>query len=89
MRAVKENREYTITEADVQSFVSEGYDIYDELGKLVRYGAGKTVPMEKYAELTERYEALMEENAVLAEEIAKLKAAKKAPKKKVAEKAEE
>ena len=88
MRATKENREYAITEADVESFVKEGYDIYDELGRLVRYGAGKTVPMERYAELTERYEALMEENAILTEENAKLKAKQKAPRKKVAEKEE-
>ena len=87
MLAVKENREYKITEAEVASFVNDGFDIYDETGHVVRYGAGKTVPFEKYAQLTEQYEKLMEENAVLAEENAKLKARKASGRKK-AEKAE-
>ena len=52
MRAVKENREYTITEVDVESFAKEGYDIYDESGNIVRYGAGKTVSYDKYMKLT-------------------------------------
>lgn len=90
MRAAKENREYAITEADVESFVNEGYDIYDDRGKIIRYGKGKVVPFDTYAQLTERFEALMEENAVLTEENVKLKAdlKKKAPRTKKAEKEE-
>lgn len=72
MRAVKANREYQITEADVTSFVKEGYDIYDDNGVLVRHGAGKTVTFEKYAQLLGSYEKLMAENAKLVSENAEL-----------------
>lgn len=61
MRAVKENREYTITEVDVTSFKNEGYDIYDDKGKLVAYGVGKTVAYEKYAKALAEIEALKDE----------------------------
>ena len=72
MLAIKANRQYTITEADVEAFVKEGYDIYDESGELVRHGAGKTVTFEKYAQLLGSYEKLMAENAKLVSENAEL-----------------
>ena len=84
MIAVKENKQYTITEVDIKSFRNEGYDIYGDDGKLIAYGAGKTVPYERYAKLAERVEALNDENVALRDEIenltaevAKLKAKKK------------
>lgn len=73
MRAVKANREYQITEADISSFVKEGYDIYDDNGVLVRHGAGKTVTFEKYAQLLGNYEKLMAENAELTDKLAQAK----------------
>lgn len=85
MRAVKANREYQITEADVSSFVKEGYDIYDDNGVLVRHGAGKTVTFEKYAQLLSSYEKLMAENAELTDKLAKLEAKKTRRTKKVEE----
>ena len=72
MQAVKENRVYTITEADVESFRKEGYDIYNDSGEIVAYGAGKSISYDKYAELVNQYEQLMEENAELASKIKKL-----------------
>lgn len=72
MKAVKDNRVYTITEADVESFRKEGYDIYDDDNNIVSYGVGKSVPFEKYAELMSQYEKLMEENAELSSRLKKL-----------------
>ena len=72
MLAVKANRQYTITEADVDGFAKDGYDIYDEGGNIVKYGAGKTVSYDKYAELVKDYEKLMAENARLNDEVVKL-----------------
>lgn len=77
MRAIKENREYTITEADVKSFKDEGYDIYGDDGKLIAYGVGKVVSYERYAKLMERVESLNDENIALRDEIEKLKSKKK------------
>lgn len=74
MKAVKENRQYTITDADVKSFVNDGYDIYDDNGKLIHYGIGKTVPFEKYAKLMAQVEAKNDEIVALRDEIESLKA---------------
>ena len=75
MRAIKSNRVYTIMEADVESFAKEGYDIYDNEGNLVKHGAGKSVPYEKYEALLADYEKLMTENAELQSELSSLKEA--------------
>jgi hypothetical protein len=73
MKAVKGNMEYDITENDVNSFVKEGYDIYDH-GKLVAYGEGKTVSYPVFMQLRKNYDALMLENAKMSAEIEELKA---------------
>ena len=85
MQAVKDNRVYTITEADVEPFRKEGYDIFDG-GKLVAYGVGKKVPYEKYASLMADYEKMIKENARLTDELAK---AKKATSRKTTKKEED
>ena len=72
MKAVKENRQYTITESEVASFKNEGYDIYDDNGKLIHYGVGKTVPFERYMKLMEQFEKKSEEIIELKDEIEKL-----------------
>lgn len=72
MKAVKDNRVYTITEVDVESFRKEGYDIFDDDNNIVAYGVGKSVSYDKYAELLSQYEQLMEENAELTSKLKKL-----------------
>ena len=83
MIAVKENKQYTITEVDINSFKAEGYDIYDDNGNIIAYGAGKNVPYERYAKLMERVEELNDTIIALRDENEKLKAEidKKAKKK--------
>lgn len=66
MQAIKENRVYTITEADVESFRAEGYDVYDDKGNVVAYGKGKTVAFDTYVKV-------VEENKKLTAEVASLK----------------
>lgn len=72
MQAVKENRVYTIEAAEVDSFVKDGYDVFEDNGELVAIGAGKSVPYERFMILTALYEDVMEENARLTDEKAKL-----------------
>jgi len=57
MTAVKANRCYTIDESQANAFAKEGYDIYDG-GKIVKYGAGKTVTFGQYMDLKDENEAL-------------------------------
>lgn len=71
MEAVKENRCYKITEADRASFVRAGYDIIDDKGNIVEYGAGKTIAYNTHMEMLKAKDA----------EIAKLKAELKKAKK--------
>lgn len=48
MRAEKGNKQYTIDETQRAFYAKEGFDIYDDEGKLIQNGAGKTVPFERY-----------------------------------------
>lgn len=73
MKAIKENRVYTITEADQKRFIAEGYDIRDDDGNLIAFGAGKTVPFGKYAEALKRIEDLTAENVELRKKAMKAK----------------
>ena len=43
MKATKGNKVYTIDETQKAMYQAQGYDIVDDEGKIVQYGAGKTV----------------------------------------------
>ena len=76
MKAIKDNKIYTITtEAEAESYKAAGYDIYDG-GKIKAYAAGKTVPFGKYAELEKKCAELEDKNAALTAELDNLKKAK-------------
>ncbi|WP_343274613.1 hypothetical protein [Ligaoa zhengdingensis] len=79
MRAVKANRQYTITELEAKRFQAMGYDILDDDGKVMQHGAGKSVPYGKYQEALGRIEAQEAEIAALTERIKTTEAAKKSP----------
>ena len=69
MKAVKDNKVYTITaEDEAKAYQSQGYDILNDDGSVKEYGAGKTVPIGDFKKL----EA---ENKKLKAEIAKIKKA--------------
>lgn len=71
MKAVKENKIYTVsTNEEAKLYHSRGFDIINDDGTVKSYGAGKTVPYDKYAEL----EA---ENKEIRAELEKLKNSKK------------
>lgn len=80
MRAERGNKEYVIDETMVSDYQNQGYDIYDDNGKIVAYGKGKTAPYEKYM-------ALKAENQELKQKLQDLQKApegtKEIPKKKV------
>lgn len=58
MRAVKENKEYTIEESQQGFYLAQGFDIYGDDGELLEVAHGKNVSYEEYAELQEKLEAL-------------------------------
>lgn len=54
MKAVKENKEYTITEELKQYYKDSGFDIYDDEGNLIEYSRGRTVSIEEHLKALER-----------------------------------
>ena len=83
MKAVKLNRVYTITEAEQNNYIKQGYDIVDDNGAVIAYGAGKTISYEKYAKLLAKYEDLFVKCGELEKQIEGLKKAKKTKKEEV------
>lgn len=71
MKAKKSNKSYKIEPREVTSFKAQGYDIYDDDGKLIAIGAGKTISAEKYFEVVKENERLKEQVALMAEKIEK------------------
>ena len=63
MKAVKENKVYTIDETQRKAYAAQGFDITDENGRIIEYAAGKTVPYSQYA-------ALLAENNRLKKQLA-------------------
>ena len=77
MLAVKDNRCYTINDADITRYTREGYDVFDENNKLIAYAAGKTIAYGKYLDLQKENEELKRQIAALEKEYDELKKAKK------------
>lgn len=69
MQAKKSNRRYAITKAEVAIYQAQGYDIYDDEGKLIQVGAGKTVAYSKYEGALKKIEKLKAEIAKLNKEL--------------------
>lgn len=61
MKAVRENKEYTITEELKQYYKDSGFDIYDDEGNVIEYGRGKTVSMEEHLKALDRIVELEEQ----------------------------
>lgn len=49
-----------ITEEQMEAYRTEGYDIRDDDGRIVAYGAGKSVPYEEYAKVCAENKGLKE-----------------------------
>lgn len=73
MRAVKGNKEYTITEAIQKSYQDAGFDIVDDSGKVIAYGRGKTVTYDEHMKAVKENECLRKLAAEKQSEIDKLK----------------
>lgn len=73
MKAIKQNRSYTISPDQANSFARAGYDVYDDNGKIFAYGAGKTVAYTQYAKALKTIDEQKDIIAALEDEIASLK----------------
>ena len=73
MQATRGNKVYTIATTQKEVYAAQGYDIIDDDGSILKYGAGKSVSYEKYKELEDKAIKLEKENKKLKEEIKELK----------------
>lgn len=77
LKAVKENKEYTITSEQKTRYLNEGFDIRDESGRIVEYSPKKKIEYGKHVLLiAEKEEEIIELKATirsLEEELDKLK----------------
>ena len=73
MKASKDNKVYTIDVAQKEYYIAQGYDISDDEGNIVSYGAGKSVSYKEYEELKTKYEELEKNYNTLEKENKKLK----------------
>lgn len=66
MKAIKGNKAYTVNTAEeAKAFRAQGFDIYDDNGKIKEHAFGKTVSLEKYKALEKENEKLKTENKKL------------------------
>lgn len=65
MRAVKNNKEYTIDESQKKAYRDAGFDIYGDGGEVIAFGQGKTVSYELYQQAKAEAEGLSQENKEL------------------------
>lgn len=73
MKATMENKVYTIDENQKAMYKALGYDITEDDGTVIEYGARKSVSYEEYKALEEKALKLEKENKKLKEEIKELK----------------
>lgn len=69
MKAVKQNKSYSITKQECKRYAAQGFDILDDNGRIVENASNKTVPYAEYA-------ALLKENAELKAKLNALRPAK-------------
>ena len=56
MKAIKDNKSYTVnTDEEAKTYVSRGYDIQDDNGKIKEYGLGKKISVDDYNTLTNSF----------------------------------
>ncbi|HBM99592.1 MAG TPA: hypothetical protein DD413_09225 [Ruminococcus sp.] len=66
MKAIKGNKAYTVnTTEEAKVYKAQGFDIYDDNGKIKEHAIGKTVPLESYEALAKENEKLKAENKKL------------------------
>ena len=69
MKAVKENKVYTITDAEKERYVGMGYDILDDSGKTIEAAHCKAIPDDKYLDAVKGKDKLKAENAKLKKKV--------------------
>lgn len=62
MKAIKANKQYTISESEKASYLAQGFDIYGDDGELIERSSSSTVSRREYDELFDKYNKVVSEN---------------------------
>lgn len=73
MKAIKQNKVYTITETEKSYYTAQGYDILSDEGEVIERGAGTSVSYDEYLKLKDELDLLKEESYDLKQENEKIK----------------
>lgn len=65
MKAIKGNKVYIVDEQSKADYVKAGFDIIDDNGATIEFGAGKKVDFNKYQEVLKENKTLKKENEKL------------------------
>lgn len=65
MKAVKENKVYTVDEVSKAEYLAQGFDIVDDDGNVIETSAKKTVPYTVYENVVAENKKLKAENSKL------------------------
>lgn len=76
MRAKKENKVYDINETQKEAYLKEGYDIYDNDGKVIEYSPKKVISYNEHMKVVEELKKNADNSALTAkvEELTKANA---------------
>ena len=63
MKAIKDNKVYTVDDTTKGVYLASGFDIYDDNGNVIERSPSSTVSRKEYDELLAKYNALLAEKA--------------------------
>lgn len=69
MKAIKANKQYTISESEKNSYLAQGFDIYGDDGELIERSSSSTVSRREYDELFDKYNKVVSENKKLKDKV--------------------
>lgn len=69
MKAIKANKQYTISESEKASYLAQGFDIHGDDGKLIERSPSSTVSRREYDELLDKYNKVVSENRKLKDKV--------------------
>lgn len=73
MKAIKDNKVYTVDETTKGTYLAAGFDITDDSGNVIERSPSSTVSRREYDELLAKYNALAAQSVAQTEEQSKKK----------------
>lgn len=65
MKAIKENKTYTVDDTSKDAYLAQGFDIYGDNGELIERSLSSAVSRREYDKLLDEYNKLAAENKKL------------------------